>query len=167
MRVVLDTNILVRATPVSIGGPAWELLDRISRTGHILVLSAPLLLELADVLQRPGLQAAIGLNSDQAARFMVGLEKAAEIIDLSGTPVVEIPRDPKDVDVVLTAIAGRTGVICTNDRHLRHPEVLAICQANGIRVVSDIELLNELRGRAWRVTALRHVPRFSTDARRL
>lgn len=75
----------------------------------------------------------------------MGLEKAAEIIDLSGTPAIEIPHDPKDVDVVLTAIAGRAEVICTLDRHLRDPRVLAICQANGIRVLSDIELLNELR----------------------
>ena len=48
--------------------------------------------------------------------------------------------------MVATAIVGRADVICTRDRHLRHPEVLAICQANGIRVLSDIELLNELRG---------------------
>ncbi len=145
MRIVLDTNVLVRATPASIGGPAWEVLNRVSHGGHILILSAPLLSEVADVLQRPRLQAAIGLNSKQAIRFMLGLEKVAEIIDLSGTVAVDVPHDPKDVDVVLTAIAGQAEVICTLDRHLRHAQVLSICQANGIRILSDIELLNELR----------------------
>jgi putative PIN family toxin of toxin-antitoxin system len=145
MRAVLDTNVLVRATTASIGGPAWDVLDRISRGGHTLVLSAPLLFELADVLQRPRLQAAIGLTSEQALRFVAALQSAADIADLSGTPVVDVPHDPKDVDVVLTAVVGRADVICTRDRHLRHPEVLAICQAHGIRVLSDIELLDELR----------------------
>ena len=145
MRVVLDTNVLVRATAASIGGPAWEVLDRISRGGHVLVLSAPLLSELAEVLQRPRLQAAIGLSSEQATRFIAGLEKVAQIADLSDTAVVEIPHDPKDVAVVLTAIASRAEAICTLDRHLKHPEVLEICQANGIRVLSDVELLRELR----------------------
>ncbi len=100
---------------------------------------------MADVLQRSRLQAAIGLNSDLAIQYMRGLEKAAEIIDLSATAAVEIPHDPKDVHVILTAIAGRAEVICILDHHLRNALVLTICQANGIRVLSDIELPNELR----------------------
>ena len=34
MRVLLDTNVLVRATPSSHGGPAWELLQQILLGPH-------------------------------------------------------------------------------------------------------------------------------------
>jgi len=53
MRVVLDTNVLVRATEYSAGGPAWELLRRVSAAPHQLISSPPLIRELADVLSRP------------------------------------------------------------------------------------------------------------------
>ena len=52
MRIVLDTNVLVRATPASAGGPAWETLRRIAQD-HVLISSPPLLAELRDVLSRP------------------------------------------------------------------------------------------------------------------
>jgi putative PIN family toxin of toxin-antitoxin system len=145
MRIVVDTNVLVRSTPASIGGPAWELLEHISRAGHVLVLSAPLIAELADVLRRPRFQSAIGLTSQQASRFLSSLQDISDVIDLSGTPAIEIPHDPKDVAVVLTAIAGKAETICTLDRHLFHSQVLALCQAHGIRVMSDLDLLSELR----------------------
>ena len=56
-----------------------------------------------------------------------------------------VPHDPKDDAVVLTAIAGHADAICTLDVHLREPDVQAFCLRHGIRVLTDIELLAELR----------------------
>ncbi len=52
MRVVLDTNILVRANPRA-RGPARDLLQKIVSGNHVLVTSPSLLQELARVLAYP------------------------------------------------------------------------------------------------------------------
>lgn len=145
MRVLLDTNVLVRATPASLGGPAWEVLQRIVRGTHTLVTAPPLLLELQDVLQRPRVRKSLKLDDDEIGKFVVAVQEVAEGIRLPATIPPYVPDDPKDAALVQTAIIGRVDVLCTRDRHLLHPQVLAICQKNRIRVLSDIELLNELR----------------------
>ena len=73
MRVLLDTNVLVRATPTSRGGPAWEVLQRILTGRHILVTSPPLLLELEDVLRRPRVQKSLKLGDDEAGGICLRL----------------------------------------------------------------------------------------------
>lgn len=50
---------------------------------------------------------------------------------------------------VAAAVAGAAEVICTRNRHLRHLDVMDFCSQHGIRVVDDIELLNELRASGW------------------
>jgi uncharacterized protein len=144
MRLVLDTNVLVRSTPASQGGPAREAIERIIGT-HILLVSPPLMLELADVMRRPRLRDALGLSEDEIVKFLAVIEQAAESVPLSAATPAYVPGDPKDAALVQTALLGNANVICTRDRHLRHPQVLALCQAHDIRVLSDIDLLNELR----------------------
>ncbi|MFO0944613.1 MAG: putative toxin-antitoxin system toxin component, PIN family [Planctomycetota bacterium] len=145
MRVVIDTNVLVRSTPVSQGGPAREVLERLLSGSHILITSEPLIAEIADVIQRPGVRRLHGMSDARIAEFIAMLESSSDAFALPTTMPALVPDDPKDAPVVATAIVGRADVLCTRDRHLRHPDVLAVCQANGIRVLSDIELLNELR----------------------
>jgi uncharacterized protein len=145
MRVVLDTNVLVRATPASKGGPAREMLERLLSGPHILVTSAPLVAEVADVLRRPGLRRLHGMSDARIAEFTAMLESSSDVFALPMMMPVLVWDDPKDASVVVTAIVGRADVICTRDRHLLHQDVVAICHANGIRVLSDIALLDELR----------------------
>jgi len=56
-----------------------------------------------------------------------------------------VPHDPKDDAVVLTAITGHADVIRTLDAPLHEPDVKAFCLQHGIRVLTEIELLAELR----------------------
>ena len=144
MRIVLDTNVLVRSTPKSQGGPAREALQRIVDK-HALLTSLPLMMELADVLSLPRLRTALGLNEDETLQFISTIRQIANIVPLPATTPAYVPDDPKDAALVQTAILGKADVICTLDRHLLHPQVLALCQAHGIRVMSDIDLLNQLR----------------------
>jgi uncharacterized protein len=144
MRIVVDTNVLVRSTPASQGGPAREAIERIIGN-HILLVSPPLVSELADVLRRPRLRAALGLDEDEIVKFLAVIEQVAESVLLSASTPAYVPGDPKDAALVQTAILGKADVICTRDRHLLHPQVLAVCRTHGIRVLSDIDLLNELR----------------------
>lgn len=145
MRVVLDTNVLVRATPASPGGPARELLEGLLGDPHTLITSTPLMNELADVLRRPGLRRLHGMQDPAIDRFTTTILLSSDLHALPDPTPTYVPDDPKDAVVIATAIVGRADVICTRDRHLLHPQVVATCQANGIRVVSDIELLAELR----------------------
>ncbi|HEX5446613.1 MAG TPA: PIN domain-containing protein [Pirellulales bacterium] len=54
MRVVLDTDVLVRATKYA-NGPARELLGLLQSDPHILVISREILVELVRVLDYPRL----------------------------------------------------------------------------------------------------------------
>jgi predicted nucleic acid-binding protein len=56
MRVVLDTNILVRAAK-NATGPARELLRSFESEDHVLVLSSFILIELLRVLDYPRVRA--------------------------------------------------------------------------------------------------------------
>ena len=145
MRVVIDTNVLVRATPASQGGPAREVLERLLSGSHILITSAPLIAEVVDVLRRSSLRRLHGMSDNRITEFIATLESSSDVFALPTTIPALVPHDPKDNAVLATAIVGRAEVICTLDRHLRHSQVLAVCQAHGIRILSDIELLNELR----------------------
>src|SRR5690349_11406102 len=103
MRILLDTNVLVRATPASLGGPAWQLLESILFGEHVLLCSIPLLFELDDVLHRQRFQAAIGLTSQLANQFLEALAAAATIVDVAQAPAIAMASDPKDSVVLTTA----------------------------------------------------------------
>lgn len=145
MRVVVDTNVLVRCTSASLGGPAWDVLQRLLKGGHAIITAEPQWSELLDVFDRPQVRVAFQLTDDQLTQFLTHLHHTVEFIELPDTSIATVPHDPKDVPVLLAAIAGRADVICSRDRHLLHAEVLAACRAHGIRVLSDLELLHELR----------------------
>jgi hypothetical protein len=64
-------------------------------------------------------------------------------------PVVTSPligQDPPDDYVLYTAAAGRSDVLCTgNVRHFAGLEVERFCVSRGIRVMSDVEALRDVR----------------------
>lgn len=141
MRIVLDTNVLVRAF-VSARGPAAEVLRRATRA-HRLLLSPYLLDEVERVLAYPRLRMIARFEPADVERFLNLLIEAGEVFHPAvdtGVPV----SDPDDTAILQTAAAGRAEVICTLDRHLLQPEVVAWCQHLGIRVERDVELLRRL-----------------------
>jgi putative PIN family toxin of toxin-antitoxin system len=145
MRVVLDTNIVVRFV-YSPSGFILALVRLLQPPQHELITSVTLVEEAADVLGRPRLRARHQM--DDAAirtaldRLYAGF-RAPMTLPSSATRLV--PHDPKDDAVILTAQSGHAEVICTLDKHLHHPDVKAYCSQRGIRVLTDIELLAELR----------------------
>ncbi len=62
-----------------------------------------------------------------------------------GVLQVELSHDPDDNPILQAAAAARVDVICTRDRDFDHPDLAAFCAAHGIRIVNEVELLNELR----------------------
>ena len=145
MRVVLDTNILIRANPKAApSGLARDLIERLAYGPSVLVVLEPLLSELGRVLRYPRLQTRWPLSSEDIDRYLGFLRKVASFVDLEESWAA-VPDDPDDDPIVHTAIAGHADVLCTRDPHLSHPLVQALCGSYGIRVLDDLALINELR----------------------
>ncbi|MFV0442893.1 MAG: putative toxin-antitoxin system toxin component, PIN family [Planctomycetaceae bacterium] len=144
MRVVLDTNVLVRATQ-SHHGPARELLRAFETEEHVLVLSQFILAEVLRVLQYPRLQARHGLTTAECFEFVQLLHDLAEVVLLPANVDNVLVSDPDDNFVVQTAVTGQADALGTLDRHLRHPDVVDYCRRRQIAVLTDVELLQQLR----------------------
>jgi predicted nucleic acid-binding protein len=57
-----------------------------------------------------------------------------------------VVSDPDDDAVLYTAADGRADVLCTrNVRHFASSEVKSFCADRSIRVMTDLEILSELR----------------------
>jgi putative PIN family toxin of toxin-antitoxin system len=143
MRVVLDSNVLARATPGKTSA-AREVLLLLAQSPHYLLTSAPLLTELARILQYPRVRALHGLDDAGIQAYLQAVQAAALVIIPAAPPPIQT-RDPADDLVIATAVAGQAEVLCTWDRHIHDPSIAAQCLGRGIRVVKDAELLQELR----------------------
>ena len=144
MRVVLDTNVLVRAAGRS-DSPARAVFERLLQPPHDLIASPFLLDELRRVMQYPRVQQMQGLSPEQIEQHVQDVAKGAELVDLPSPLTPAVLHDPDDDPIVATAVYGQTNVLCTLDRHLRSPSVEAYCAQFRIRILTDVELLNELR----------------------
>lgn len=148
MRVVLDTNVLARPS-FSQSGAAAALLDELRVPEHAIITSAYILDELDRVLRYPRLQKLHGFDEAGIANYVASIRQAAIVVQLSDDPPPAIAtNDPDDDPIVETAVAGKVDVLCTRDNHLRSKSVVDYCAARGIRVMTDVELLQSLRGAA-------------------
>lgn len=105
MRIVLDSNILVRAF-VSSHGVASDLLLTILSGGHTLIRSNEMLSEVARVLRYPRLMAIHGENEETIYEFTAWLHDVAEIVALDLLARAPI-RDRNDIFVLQTVLAAR------------------------------------------------------------
>ncbi|MBI1790254.1 MAG: putative toxin-antitoxin system toxin component, PIN family [Acidobacteria bacterium] len=147
MRIVLDTNILVRAAAKG-KGPASELLRLITDSPeHVLLLSPFLLQELERVFSYDRVRFVTKLTDQEIAEYLSYLRAGAvsEIVFPGPAPIV-VAADPDDDPVVHTAVAGQADVLCTLNRHFYHPDVVNYCNARGVLLANDVDVLNLLRG---------------------
>jgi putative PIN family toxin of toxin-antitoxin system len=145
MRVLLDTNVLARAA----GGPpspAHEVFLRLTHYQHSLIWSNRLSNELLRILRYERVRPIHKLSDAEIDEFVAGIGFVAEMVDSSDEAPAVVPADPDDDYVVQTAVAGIADIICTRDRDLLHPSVIAYCGERGIRMMNDVELLTMLRG---------------------
>lgn len=116
MRVVLDTNVLLSGLmlPESVPGRiirAWR------EARFDLVLSEPLLEEIARALAYPKISVRLKWDEATIARFILLLRFKADIADLRDVKV-EAPRDKDDMHVLSTLIAGKAEYLVTGDADL-------------------------------------------------
>jgi putative PIN family toxin of toxin-antitoxin system len=145
MRVVLDTNLVVRAARIGTG-PARALLLLAMSPGHTLVLSHPLYAEIEKVLHYPRIRSLHGLDDADIRKFLSFLITGSELITVLSYhvgPIVGL--DPTDDMVLLTATAGNADAIGTNNGHFFASDVQQFAHTHGVRILRDIDLLNEMR----------------------
>jgi putative PIN family toxin of toxin-antitoxin system len=138
MRIVLDSNILVRAAWKA-DGLASQLLRSVLEGPHRLIVSPFILGEVARVLAYPRIQSRWGLSAERIQRHVNRLAAVAEIVETASVDRV-VPDDPDDDFVLHTAVAGRADVLCTRDSHLLDSRIAQYCTRRGIRIMDDIEL---------------------------
>ena len=145
MRIVLDTNILIRANPTILPERlARDLLRTVLSGPHVLVLSEAILTEVSRVMAYPRVQARWPLSPEAIERYTSFLRECSSLADLPES-FPAVVSDPDDDLVLQTAIAGKADVLCSRDGAFEPEMVHQFCAAHGIRILDDIALLKELR----------------------
>lgn len=147
MRIVLDTNVLVRGHARATG-PAREVVRRVTSGPHLFLITSPFILEeLERALHYPRLQTQWPLTEEEIQAYVAELDRSAEVLETGeATPGEALSPDPKDDPVIQTAKLGRANVLCTLDRHIRNSrKVRAYCAKHAIQILTDVELLRVLR----------------------
>ena len=134
MRSVIDTNVWVSALLNPSGAPA-QVLSALRLRKFELVISEPMLMELAAVLSRPRLVQRFGISPDSVRELITVLREAASLATVVGA--VRVCRDPKDDMVIETAVNGRATILVSRDDDLmRSPEVITYLWERRIDVLS-------------------------------
>jgi len=131
VRFVLDTNVIVSAVLLA-GSVPRQAFDKALDEGTILI-SVPVLLELAEVLSRQKLDRYV--LEEERMRFLIALLKEAELVEI--TEAITDCRDAKDNKFLELAVSGRADFIVSGDADL-----LALAPFRGIPLLTPREFLS-------------------------
>jgi putative PIN family toxin of toxin-antitoxin system len=116
MKVVLDTNALISGLMLPESNPgkivsAW-------RNAHFdLVLSDPMLAEIARVLAYPKIASRLQWETHRIEQFVLLLRFKTHIVEIEQVDA-EVPDDPDDNMILATFLAGRAEYLISGDRDL-------------------------------------------------
>jgi uncharacterized protein len=143
VRIVFDSNVLARAHQRA-KGPARRALLQAASSSDVLILSPYIFTELERILTYPRLLKRSGLNPRDIAEYLESLALIASLF--TPEPVPEgLLRDVTDAPILGTALAGRADVLCTRDADFFEKNVQSFCTNHGIRLLTDLELLETFR----------------------
>jgi len=139
MRVVVDTNILIRAL-IKPEGSVGPVLTRLLAGDYVLVYTDALLDELLEKLALPRIRVKYGIDDDV-------VESLLQVLVLRGEHVVpqrsvRISRDPDDDRVIEAALEGGVDFIVSGDSDL-----LDLVEVEGIPIVVSFAFLQALNAR--------------------
>jgi putative PIN family toxin of toxin-antitoxin system len=108
-----------------------------------LLVSEPLLDELAEILSRSRFAARYGVTAAARAELLAVLRDYGVMTPVSGT--IQVCRDPNDDVVIETALRGRAALLVTRDQDVyTSPAVLDLLQRHDVAVVGLRTLLATL-----------------------
>ncbi len=131
LRGVFDNNVLVSAALLA--DVPRKAFDKLLDNGTVLV-SIPVLLELAAVLNRPKFDQYV--THDERMRFMVSFLKVAQMVEVNETIVA--CRDPKDDKLLELAVNGNADFLITGDKDL-----LVLSPFRGVEIITPREFLDK------------------------
>ena len=131
MRVFLDTN--VQASAVATRGLCADVLREIL-VSHQLVISSPLLNELANILHSK-----FGIPYDVINEFIEMLSRDVILSGQTESAVIDI-QDQDDVIILSTALSGGAELFVTGDK-----EILALGKIQHMEIVSPRKFWEILR----------------------
>jgi putative PIN family toxin of toxin-antitoxin system len=143
VRVVFDKNVLARAHQ-NAQGPARRALLHVTSEPHVLIISPYILAELERVLTYPRLLKKSGLTANDIAEYLERLALVSSLVAPATVPA-NLVRDSTDSPILGTALAGKANVLCTRDEDFFEKNVREFCEANGVRLLTDLQLLDALR----------------------
>ena len=115
MRILFDTNILLRA--IQSGSPAREALLLATSNRHVLIAADFIIDEVRRAFMYPRVRSRIPLEDEEIAAYIDNIRRNSIIVDPENARL-EKPtpcRDPDDVPVIKSALAGHADVLCTLD----------------------------------------------------
>jgi len=140
--VLLDTNIWVSAFINPHGFPA-RLKDAWMAGQFDVVVSIPLLEEIADVLTRPRIQTKYGLSTEEIEQFLRLLQERATHVTPTGE--FHLCRDPDDDLILETAVLGDARYAVSRDDDLKgDDDLVAQMRSRGVEVLTVQHFLERL-----------------------
>lgn len=142
LRVVVDTNVLVRGTLSATGGSAL-VLEAIKRRRCVLITSRQHLSELYDVLGRSRITRKYGVTDKERQRLVGRLYASAILVTPTGT--LSLCRDPKDDYLLELALLGQATHLVTEDDDLHEdPAIRFLLRGYGVHLVHIAQFLVDL-----------------------
>lgn len=120
MKIVLDTNVLISGMllPKSVPGQivqAWR------KAQYTLVVSEKMLEEIERVLKYPKIQRRLNWSVEQTERYISLLRFYTDVVSIAETLEAlppDVLRDPNDVPILATLLAGSADWLVTGDDDL-------------------------------------------------
>ena len=133
--VVIDTVVFVRSllNPHSYSGR----LIFAHADEYRLILSAPIVREIVEVLRRPEITSKIRFVAGMDTRRVLDLLSQAELVEVSD--ISQVSRDPKDDKFLATAVLGGADYVVSEDRDL-----LDLGEYQGIKILDVATFLKIL-----------------------
>jgi uncharacterized protein len=116
LRSVIDTNVWVSAIINPTGYPA-RLRKAFEQGLFEVVVSEPILQEIAEVLGRPKIRTKYGITEDDIKQLLTLIEERADYALLLGN--INICRERDDNLIIETAISGTADFIVSRDDDVR------------------------------------------------
>lgn len=142
IKVVIDTNIWVSSLLNPSGFPA-KLRESFEKGDFHVVISEPILEEIAEVFSRPRIKDKYGISEIDIKELLTLIEERAEHVLLSKD--ITICRDRDDNSIIETAIKGQAAYLITRDDDIKFDkEVSSFLLPYGIRIISIAKFLTFL-----------------------